>query len=451
MSNNQQYSYISLLLLHGGIGGLVFLFPFLTKVYSFSVFCFGIYYLLKTQNKNNEALVLSAYVVGAEVLFRMTDGMFFNEYAKYSIMIFLFIGMIYTGFSKNSYLYWLFLILLVPGIVLSTITLDFGTNIRKAIAFNISGPVCLGVAAIYCYHRNISLDRLKQVLSASCFSLISILLYLYLYTPSVKDVVTNTQSNFATSGGFGPNQMATVLGLGIFVFFVQLLLNSPTIALKLINGALTLLFAFRGLVTFSRGGIFTGIIMIVLLLIVVYFELSIKGRSKIVVIVIVSVLSSLGVWRYSSQQTGGLIDKRYANEDSRGRKKASQLTGREVLIESEFQMFLDNPFLGIGVGKNKEYRAEQSGIESASHNELTRMLAEHGLLGFMALLILLLTPLVLYFIHRENIFALSFLVFWLLTINHAAMRIAAPAFIYALSLLKVYHIEKTVVHREQIV
>jgi hypothetical protein len=27
--------------------------------------------------------------------------------------------------------------------------------------------------------------------------------------------------------------------------------------------------------------------------------------------------------------------------------------------------------------------------------------------------------------------------FWLLTINHAAMRIAAPAFVYALALLKI--------------
>ena len=448
MSINQQRRYISLLLLHAGIGVAIFSFPFLSKIYSLTLFGYGIYFLLKTQNKNNEALVLSAYVVGAEVLFRMTDGMFFNEYAKYSIMIFLFIGMIYTGFSKNAYLYWFFLILLIPGIVLSTITLSFEANIRKAIAFNISGPVCLGVTAIYCYRRNISLERLKQVLSAACFPLIAIVVYLYLYTPSVKDVVTNTQSNFETSGGFGPNQMATVLGLGIFLFFVQMLLHSPTKLLQLINAGVAFVFAFRGLVTFSRGGIFTGIIMVAMLLVVVYSESGLKGRTKITVVLFFSVISALAIWTYSSLQTGGLIDKRYANEDASGRKKTSQLTGREVLIESEFEMFLDHPFLGVGVGKNKEYREELTGIAAASHNEFTRMLAEHGSLGLLALVILLLTPLVLYLGHRQNIFALPFLIFWLLTINHAAMRIAAPAFIYALSLLKVHHIEKTTVHRE---
>ena len=32
---------------------------------------------------------------------------------------------------------------------------------------------------------------------------------------------------------------------------------------------------------------------------------------------------------------------------------------------------------------------------------------------------------------------IPFFLFWFLTINHAALRIAAPAFIYALSLIKV--------------
>jgi O-antigen ligase len=143
------------------------------------------------------------------------------------------------------------------------------------------------------------------------------------------------------------------------------------------------------------------------------------------------------VWLYSSIQTGGLIEKRYANQDARGREKGSKLTGRETLIESELDMFLDNPVFGIGVGKNKEYREAESGIEAASHNEISRMLAEHGSLGLIALIILIITPLLLYINNKQNIFVFCFITFWLLTINHAAMRIAAPAFIYALSLLKV--------------
>ena len=111
-------------------------------------------------------------------------------------------------------------------------------------------------------------------------------------------------------------------------------------------------------------------------------------------------------------------------------------------------MFMDNPIIGVGVGKNKEYRKEMTGISAVSHNEITRMLAEHGLLGSVNLLILIITPFVFYLDNKQHVLLLSFFIFWLLTINHASMRIAAPAFIYALTLLKVTIIEKPALHRE---
>ena len=145
-----------------------------------------------------------------------------------------------------------------------------------------------------------------------------------------------------------------------------------------------------------------------------------------------------------------MINKRYAGEDALGREKESKFSGREQLVESELKMFLDNPITGVGVGVNKQFREELTGIEAASHNEISRMLAEHGILGVINLLILLLTPMFLFLNNKNNIFLFSFYIFWLLTINHAAMRIAAPAFIYALSLLKVSFDEEPTVHRKSI-
>jgi hypothetical protein len=444
----EELSYIYLILFHAFLGVLVFAMPFISKIYTLAVFGFGIYYIIKKQNKNNEVLIASAYIISIEVLLRMTGGMFLNEFGKYSVIFFMLLGVIYSGFSKNALMYWFFLILLIPGIVLSTLSLNFETDIRKAIAFNISGPVCLGISSIYCFQRKITFDRLKGIMEAFSLPLIAIVVYLFLYTPSVKDVVTGTQSNFETSGGFGPNQVSTILGLGIFVFFVQLLLNSKSKMLQFVNTGFVIVFAFRGIVTFSRGGIVTSIVMILILLIVLYFQANSNTKPKIALIIILSILAGLGVWGYSSIQTRGLINKRYANEDSLGRKKKSELGGREVLMETELQMFLDNPILGVGVGKNKELRKQQTGIDLATHNEITRMLAEHGSLGLLDLMILFFTPMILFANDRQNILALSFLAFWLLTINHAAMRLAAPAFVYALSLLKVYTVEKPTLHRK---
>jgi len=97
-----------------------------------------------------------------------------------------------------------------------------------------------------------------------------------------------------------------------------------------------------------------------------------------------------------------------------------------------------------------ELRKEESGEAVLSHNEISRTMAEHGSFGIMALLILFATPLFLYLNNREHIYLLCFLFFWLLTINHAAMRIAAPAFIYSLSILKIVKVrdENPAVYRE---
>ena len=93
--------------------------------------------------------------------------------------------------------------------------------------------------------------------------------------------------------------------------------------------------------------------------------------------------------------------------------------------------------MGVGVGKGVEIRKVQTGIFIVSHDEITRMLAEHGTLGILGLLILILTPLALYFDNKFNLYLFCFLAFWFLTINHAAMRTAVPAFVYSLSILQV--------------
>ena len=450
MKTSESSQYIKFVIIHLLIGLLIYFVPFVSKLYAISIILIGYRYVVLRKNANNEALFVAAYIVGAEVFLRMTQGNFFEQYAKYGVIGVLIIGMMYRGFSRNSILYWIFGLLLMPGVILSFFTLNFETDIRKAITFNIIGPITLTVSAIYCYQRKISFEQIKKIIDMLAYPLMATLVYMYLYTPSVKDVVTNTESNFETSGGFGPNQVSTILGLGIFVFFVKIVLSSKTSLIRNINILFFVIITFRGIVTFSRGGVITGFIMIIIVVVLLLLYTKSYVKSKIVILVVFGVIALAGIWAYSSIQTGGLIDKRYANQDARGREKASKLTGRERLIESEFNMFLDNPIFGIGVGKNKEYRLETTGIDAASHNEITRMLAEHGSLGLLGLIILLTTPLALYFNNKQNIFLFSFVVFWILTINHAAMRLAAPAFVYALSLLKVQFEDETTVSRESV-
>ncbi len=445
----KETKYIFLLVVHILIAAAIFLIRPLSKFYAIALLAVGLYYVIKTRNKNNEVLIVSAYIVGSEVFLRMTGGNLLYESSKYAVMIFMALGMYYSGFSKNAIPFWLYLLLLLPGVIVATETLNLQTDVRKAIAFNISGPACLGVSAIYCYNRKILLSQINNLLLALGLPIFTTAVYLILYTPDLRGLLTGTGSNNETSGGFGPNQVATLLGIGMFVFFSRLILESKSKLLFVINLIVLFNITYRGLVTFSRGGMVTGFMMILLLLFYIYMNSKSKGRYNLFRLLIFMSVAFFVTWLYTSFQTGGLIDKRYANQDAAGRVKESQLTGREEIWDSEIDDFLENPVFGIGVAKALEIREEKSGgLIIASHSEISRTLAEHGTMGIIALLIVFFTPIFLFFDNKQHIFMFAFLFFWLLTINHAAMRIAASAFVYSLSLLKVFIDETPAVHRE---
>jgi hypothetical protein len=434
---NRDKNYLLLIGIHLLIGVLIYLMPVFAKIYGYSIIFIGILFVIKKRNRNNEVLYASAYIVGSEVLLRMTDGNPVYEFSKYGVMIFIIIGIFYSGFSKYSVPYWIYILLLVPGILIATHELNLETEIRKTIAFNIAGPICLGIASLYTYNRKISYDEVNNILLMIGLPVISCAMYLTLYTPNIREVLTGTGSNTELSGGFGPNQVSTVLGLGMFVFFSRILLVSRSKLIFLANLLVALMISYRGLVTFSRGGMLTGLIMIIFLLYFIYINSKSQGKLKLFYFFGFLIVVFLIVWSYTSVQTDGLIEKRYANQDAKGRVKESQLTGREDIAAQEFDIFLNNPFFGAGVARATEIRTGINGFRSLSHNEISRLLSEHGALGILALLLLFTTPIILYLGNKQNIYIFCFLFFWLLTINHAAMRIAAPAFVYSLALLKV--------------
>ena len=434
---NVDKKYLFLILLHIVIGALLFKNGYTPKIYGYSIIFGGIFYIINSKNKNNEVLYATAYMVGSEIILRMTDGNPVYEFSKYGVMIFILVGVYYSGISKNAIAYWVFLLLLIPGVIITCLELNYAVSLRKEVSFNVSGPVCLGVCSIYTYNRRVTLNQINNILLCIGLPIISCVVYLTLFTPNIRDIITGTDSNSLTSGGFGPNQVSTMLGLGMFIFVSRLIYLSQTKFLLFLNLFIVLNITFRGIITFSRGGMVTSVTMILALIGVSYLVLNSARRLHMLFMLAVVGIVFFAAWAYSSDQTNGLIDKRYSNQDAAGRVKEDQLSGRAELASDEYQTFLKNPIFGVGVGRNMEQRMQRTGELIVSHNEITRMIAEHGSLGILSLLILFLTPLILYIDNKYNIYILCFLTFWVLTINHAAMRLAAPAFMYSLSLLKV--------------
>ncbi|WP_281847488.1 O-antigen ligase family protein [Olleya namhaensis] len=446
-----QNNYLKLLGIHILIGALIYLLRPLGNLYFVGVFFFFLIRIVnaKQQLKGFEIVKACAYILGAEVILRMTESGPFYEASKYLVIMFSVMGLFYNGFNKKATSYLLYIVLLIPAVYVSLYLLDVGVNIKKAIAFNLSGPVCLGVAALFCYGLRITKTQLESIINFAIFPLVSTLTYVILYNPNVAAVSTSTGSNFAASGGFGPNQMATVLGIGIFLMTVRFFYFSKTKVLRYLDLALVLLFAFRAIVTFSRGGVWTAILMIIAFIFVLYRTMDKANKNRMLLSVIIFLGIGVATWILSASQTNGMIEKRYANQNARGQEKSDVTTGRGDLFLEEFDEFIANPFFGVGVGRVKDLRFQKTGIHAASHNEVSRIIAEHGLLGVFAFSILLVVPLLFRIGNRSNVLFFSFYLFWLLTINHSAMRIAAPAFIYALSLLHIID-DKPSLHRKQI-
>ena len=425
--------------IHVVIGFLVTILPF-AKIYPLFILIIGIYIIYSSRNKNEEALYLASYLVGVEVFIRMSDGFLLYETGKYGIILFSLLGIIWGPVKqKTSISFLVYVLFLVIGIVFTQVPL--GESLRKSIAFNLSGPISLGFFALYCYKRTITILQLKELLFVCLLPVFSIISFVYFRTPDLEELVFNGSSNFSTSGGFGPNQVATIIGFGVFILSVFIFTRVQLSLSIFLDIIFLLYFTYRGLLTFSRGGMITAIFAFFIFVLFMLFYQK-NTFIKVFKFLFITLILFLGIWLYTSDITGGMIDNRYANKNAAGIEKKDVSAGRFQLFSAQLENFYESPILGIGVGNGK-YKRIESGkrITAASHNEITRLIEEHGLLGILALLILLVKPLqnIYFSTNYQRAFLLSFYVFWFLTINHSAMRIAFPAFVYGLSLIKIDH------------
>ena len=417
--------------------GFLATFSFFPKIFGFICVILPILYLISEKNFNEEALIFACYAVGAEVFLRMTNSYFLYETGKYSVILFLILGFFLGKLNQKlgvQFLFYLFLLFL--GILFTRV--PEGESIRKAIVFNLSGPLVLGVSGIYFYKRLITNKELINSLFCMLLPLFSMVTYLYFKTPDLKEIVFGGSANFAASGGFGPNQVATAIGLGIFIIAIFILMKNKITGFVFLDLIVLLYFIYRGLLTFSRGGIITGIIA--LLMFSVFYIISNKNSFQLLLkYIAIAITFTLTTWLYTSNVTEGMLDNRYTGKNASGVQKEDISSGRGDILEIQIQNFVSSPF-GIGVGNGK-YKRISSGkkVTAASHNEIGRLIEEHGIFGIIILMGLFIIPL-LNIWNSDNYskgFLIAFFLIWFLTINHSAMRIALPGFIYALSLIRI--------------
>jgi hypothetical protein len=438
---NSPYKAELYLLFNIGLALSMLFNPKLSTIYSLIIVAFGMYRILSKKNSDGAAHILAAYVIGIEVLFRMNSGGFGYEYGKYAAVLFLLTGFFVERIKKKTpFIYIFFMLVLLPSIFFVEYpTFDLT---RQMVSFNLSGPIMLGISSIYFFQRKVSVVQLRKVFLSMLYPITAMTVFVYFRSGSLEDVEFTTESNFVASGGFGPNQVSTIFGLGILIIAASYLLNIRLFRLKYLNVFLMLGFLVRGLATFSRGGMLAPMAAIIVCIVVMSLSDS-RFQERIGRVVYaflaIFVVGFIGFY-YVNEVSGGLLEMRFKGESMYNKEKSNMFSGREEIFQEDMEIFEGNYLTGVGPGMASEKRGEISGVESAAHIEYSRMLAEHGMFGVIAILIIVLFPVVIFLKLKSTdnkVILILCVVFVFVTLGHAAMRTAAPGYVYGLAFINI--------------
>lgn len=410
---------IPLIIAHMLLGLLLYSYPELGTIHAYMVIFFGV--LLAVTQSDQVTACVGAYIIGSEVLWRMTSADVFWEIGKYSICLILLLAILrrkQTWFPLLPFLYFLPLLASIP---LTIDTLGLAEGI-EGISFNLSGPFTIFVATLFFSKQRLDSPQLLNILTFIALPAITIAVYNALGTFTAEEIQWVNDSMFATSGGFGPNQMSTFLGLGSFVLWLLLFLEKFNYWQKGFILTLCLFVFVQGLLTFSRGGNVAAVISISLA--TVYF---LRGNERklefLLGLIAILALITFVLVPALNDFTQGYFERRFSD---------ANLTGRDSLIAIEWQLFLENPLIGIGPGVGKSLHHN-----IASHTEYSRSLAEHGLLGLLSSLSLFILLIQRSLIIRKvpsQTLGVLFILWALVTMTNSAIRLSVIPFTFGLGL-----------------
>lgn len=392
------------------------------------------------------------YFSSFELIGRMSSSSPYIPYesSKYIMMVLSLIGISFNVKNlKFSNLGFILLLLLLPSLFID----QSGMVKVSDIIFNLFGIFNIAFALIFL--GTLQVDRWKFVswVRLIAFPIIPVLVYVFLKTPDYSDLEFELSANFDTTGGFGSNQVSTVLGLGAFLFAVALILNYRITTNKLFDIVLFSAFSLQGLLTFSRGGMIGAALGLFTL---IYFLLKVgKNQLKVLKIpnpkkyILPTVIGLVFFFILGNIITGGNLALRYQGQT------AGTMTGnhevdfnkftsaRWQLFAEDMVVFAEYPIFGAGGASSKYLRnLTQNEI---THVELSRLIAEHGMFGLMITVLFG----VMYFRIRDSkidginkAVQMSFFVLAIFTSFHAATRTFLTPLLVSLSMVTIVDYSK---------
>ena len=401
--------------------------------------------LIRSRENNLLAPVL-AYFTSFEILARMakTSPLIPWDMGKFLLFFLLLTGVVAS--RKTGKTGALLIALLIPAVLYDL----SGQVTFSDLRFNLMGPISIGLAVWFFVGQRFTAVGLGRVLLLMLLPLVSALSFTLFRSPDLSSYEFDLTGNAAITGGFGPNQVSTAFGLGMFLSFYMWLNRMTLTGRRWLDLAIVLAFTFQGLFSFSRGGLLGGILGIV---IVLYFAFSGQARTRISRLVInrirryaLPALLFLLLAVYAANIiTDGKLLLRYQGETpgtlagTREKTINTLTTDRVAVMQGDMALFTDNMAFGVGAGASKYLRPYRPGL--VAHTETTRLLAEHGLLGAVYMLCVIYLVICVYRKSNDRPYRgllLGFILIGWFTTFHAATRTYITPLLIGLSMIYIH-------------
>jgi len=415
------------ILLHIPLALLLRSSAFFSALHALAVLAIGLGAALLRRKDERLPLWTLGYIAGAEVLWRATGAaeQIAWEQARYLSFLILAIAILRRGKQQRLPLLPLLYTLYQLPALLFYVGRPF-YQLRHWALGTLLGPLAITLFAVYFSGLQLdkaTLKRLAMIVLAPVVGTATLGAYNLLTIP----IRFGLSSNPLASGGMGPNQVSNLLAFGAVFCWLLIAQQLGRRALRILLAIILILLTVQMLLTFSRGGVWTLAIIIICTLPLILRSNPRRWQIFLLIAGLVA-LFLLVIWPWLIDLTSGRIVARYFSLDT---------TGRWELFQSEIQIWLDHPIFGVGPGLARElvdeYVAER---EMQAHVEFSRILAEHGILGLLALAVLVIGSVRNYARAsgwEAHLWILAATLFALIYMAQSATRTVAPEFLYGLT------------------
>lgn len=353
----------------------------------------SLFLVLRPKTPASIYIAFMVYMISFELIARMAGS---SPYIPYEMGKYLFFILLIIGIFKYKTSAWqpfIMLVCLLPSLLFDV----SGEVVFLDVVFNFLGPLNVALAVLFFLGKQITLKMLLGSFKLMLYPMVSVLAFAFFNVPDLADVDFSLSANSETTGGFGSNQVSTGLGLGAFVIFIFWINKWKLTGNRFLDTSLLIVFTLQGLLTFSRGGMITGFLGIFVILLFLRSASDYQVRKyhlvKIGKYLLPALLIIGGAFSLVNRLTDGMLLLRYQGETvgtMAGNKQKSLnvvTAGRFDILMGDLELWNDHPVFGVGAGASKYIRERMNGV--LAHVELSRLVAEHGILGLIYFIILL--------------------------------------------------------------